>query len=243
MDDAAGMADEGRGIGGEKHLALADPEHYRAAVAGDDDHVGVCGVEDGEPVGPADQPERRAHRGIERSRRHRRDQVCEHLGVGLRAKDDPIGFEPGAQLSGILDDAVMDDGDPVLGIAMRMGIAVARLAMRCPARMGDAGRALEARRQQLFELAHPALAFGQTQLAAAGDRDPGRIVAAIFEPMQPFDQDRRRVAPADVTDDATHARVSSAIDDPAQLPLAVGRRAKPPMPQLRHQPRKDFGVR
>jgi hypothetical protein len=87
---------------------------------------------------------------------------------------------------------------------MRMSIAIARLAMRRPARMGDAGRALETGRQQPFELANPSFAFGQAQLACVGDRDPGGIVAAIFEPVQPLHQDRRCVAFADIADDAAH---------------------------------------
>ncbi len=204
MHDIARMTHQRRRVGGEEHLALADAQHHRAAVARHHDRVGLRRIQHGQPIGAADQPERRPHGGIERSGRHRGDQMRQHLGVGFRAEGDAFGFEPRPQCRGVLDDAVMDDRDAAGRVAMRMGVAVARFAMRRPAGMGDAGRAAEARRQDLLEFAHPALAFGQAQLAAAGDGDAGRIIAAIFEPMQSLDQDRRRVALADVTDDAAH---------------------------------------
>jgi hypothetical protein len=37
-----------------------------------------------------------------------------------------------------------------------------------------------------------------------GDGYAGRIIAAIFEQTQPLHQDRRRVAFADISDDAAH---------------------------------------
>ena len=204
IDDTSGMPHQGRGVGSDEHLALADPQHDRAAVARDDDRVGARCVEHGKPPGAGDQPQCRAHRFVEGMLRHRRDQMRQHLAVGLGAEGDAGALEPRAQCRGILDDAVVDDRDAVRPVAMRVGVLVARLAMRRPARMGDAGRTLEAGRQQLFELAHPSFAFGQAQLACVGDRDPGRIVAAIFEPVQPLHQDRRCVAFADIADDAAH---------------------------------------
>jgi hypothetical protein len=46
-------------------------------------------------------------------------------------------------------------------------------------------------RLQRVELAHAALALGDPELALVADRDAGRIVAAIFEPMQALEQDGR----------------------------------------------------
>src|SRR6266446_8129856 len=120
--------------------------------------------------------------------------MSEHLAIGLGAKGDAAGLEPCPQRGGILDDAVMDDRDAVRSIAMRMGVAVAGLAMGRPTGMSQTGRALEALRQQFLELANPPFALGELELARAGYRDACRIVAAIFEPVQPFHQDRRRVA-------------------------------------------------
>src|SRR5262249_17221890 len=103
------------------------------------------------------------------------------------------------------------------------------LAVGCPARVRDAGRALEALGQPLLQLAHPALALLDTQPAALRQCDAGRVIAAVFEPMQALHEDRRRVALADVSDDAAHAGiVSSAVDEPSDLPLGERRRAEAP---------------
>ncbi len=113
VDDAAGMPHQGRCVGGDEHLALTDPQHDGAAVARGDDRLGPSRVEHGEPVGAGDQPQRRAHRRVERTLRHRRDQMRQHLAVGLGAENNTGALKPRPQCRGILDDAVMDDRDAV----------------------------------------------------------------------------------------------------------------------------------
>src|SRR5271168_3492857 len=63
------------------------------------------------------------------------------------------------------------------------------------------------------------LALGAPALDAAVDqsRDPGRIIAAVFEPAEPFDQPRRHCFLGDDADDPAHqiflrsrARISTA---------------------------------
>src|SRR5215469_17511829 len=102
----------------------------------------------------------------------------QHLGVGVGAKGDPGGLEAGAQHPSVLDDAVMDDRNTVCPIAMRVGIAIARLAMCRPARVRNAGRTFKAMWQEFLEFADASLAFGETYRAAAvDDRHACRIVA------------------------------------------------------------------
>ena len=50
--------------------------------------------------------------------------------------------------------------------------------------MADAGRAFNVIRQQLLELADASFALGNFQLPCVGDGDAGRVVAAIFEPVE-----------------------------------------------------------
>src|SRR5688572_9715878 len=99
----------------------------------------------------------------------------------------------------------MDDRETTRAVAVRMRIAIARLAMRRPARVCDARRALQLRGQLPLQLTHFAFGLVHAELAVARAGDARRVVAAIFESMQPFHEDRARVAPADVTDDSTHA--------------------------------------
>jgi len=65
--------------------------------------------------------------------------VREHLCIGVGAKGDAGSLETDSQRRGIFDNAVVDHGNAICPIAMRMGIAVARLAVRRPAGVGNAG--------------------------------------------------------------------------------------------------------
>src|SRR5262249_18388675 len=142
----------------------------------------------------------------------------------------------------ILDDAVVDDRVATGRVAVGMGVAIARLAVRRPAGVGDALHALEALRPQGIELADAALLLGDVELALVADRDARRAGAAIFQAMQPFEQDGRGLPLADVADDSAHDDVL-AVDDAAQLPPGVSRRNKTPAAQLLFEPREDRRVR
>jgi hypothetical protein len=102
-----------------------------------------------------------------------------------------------------------------------MGITVARLAMGGRSSVGDPRRALEALRQNPFEVANAALALGEMQFVRPNYGDPGRVVPTVFKPMQPFHEDRCCVAPTDITDDPAHSLFSSAVDQPPYLPFCV----------------------
>src|ERR687898_2617546 len=86
-----------------------------------------------------------------------------------------------------------------------MSVAIARLAVRRPARVCDARRAFQLRGQLPLQLAHFAFGLVHAELVVARAGDARRVIAAIFESMQPFHEDGARVALADVTDDSTHA--------------------------------------
>ena len=87
----------------------------------------------------------------------------DHLGVGLGAEHGALLFELVAQLAEILDDAVVDDGEPVGRV--RMGVVLGRLAVGRPAGVADADGAGERlAREPRFEIA-------QLALGAAARRD------------------------------------------------------------------------
>lgn len=140
-DDLAGVGDQRGDVRGDEHLLLADAEHHGGAVAGDDDAVGEVGVHDGDAVGAVDDLERLADLLLQGVGLGAGDQVDDDLGVGLRDEDHAVGLELGAQLGAVVDDAVVDDGDLVLRVQVRVGVEVARGAVRGPAGVGDAGGA------------------------------------------------------------------------------------------------------
>ena len=87
VDHLAGVADEGGDVGRGEHLVLAQAEHQRGAVAGDDELVGVLGVHHHEAVGALDPLEGADDRVLEGGglvgRELGRDHVRERLGVGV----------------------------------------------------------------------------------------------------------------------------------------------------------------
>ena len=65
VNHLAGVADQRGHVGGDEHLVLAEAKHDRAAVAGDDELVGVLRVQDDEAVGALDATERADDRVFE----------------------------------------------------------------------------------------------------------------------------------------------------------------------------------
>ena len=103
----------------------------------------------------------------------------------------PFLLELALQLEVVLDDAVVDDHDPAGAVAVRVRVLFGRTAVRRPARVADAVLALEriASRSTSSRLRQLAGAAPQLDVAVAHDRDAGRVVAAVFEPAQPVDED------------------------------------------------------
>ena len=144
----------------------------------------------------------------------RLDEVRQDLGVGLGAQLVAARLQLGAQLQVVLDDAVVDDDDVAGAVAVRVGVVVRRLAVRRPARVADAGaRRRDTRPRAPARSAESLPAPLVTlDLAVVEDGDAGAVVAAILEPLQSIEQQRRRVTLARVADDAAHQR-TSAVDD------------------------------
>ena len=191
-------------VGGDEHLVVADADDDGTAIARDDDGVGAFGIDHRESVGAADHGERGAHRILERLLGRRGDQVGHDFRIGLRQKLHALRGEAGPQLRGVFDDAVVDDGEALRTVGVRVRVPVARLAVRRPAGVRDAGAALELGGQRVLELANATLALVDAEFVAPHQRDAGRIVAAVLQPVQTLEEDRRRIALADVTDYAAH---------------------------------------
>ena len=130
-------------------------------------------------------------------------ELDDGLGVGLGREDRALGLELGAQLAEVLDDAVVDDGDAA-GL-VRMGVALGRLAVGRPAGVADAGVAADrVLDQQVGE--RDQLADGAAALEAAVLQrgDAGAVVAAVLEPLQRLEDQRRDLVPPEDADDAAH---------------------------------------
>src|ERR1700722_14300659 len=116
--------------------------------------------------------------------------MCDHFGIGLRSEYIAAALELLTQLFVVLDDAVVDERQPVAR-DVRVGVAFTGDAMRGPARVGDAEVAAHRfALQGLFECAHLAHGTLAHEMPAVCEyRNAGRIVAAVFESLQSFDED------------------------------------------------------
>src|SRR4051812_45341971 len=94
-------------------------------------------------------------------------------------------YQPMLELEVVFDDPVLNDRDLAAGIAVRVGVLLSHRAVGGPARVADPARPtgglLAQMRYQVGQLADTA---AQLHAFAVVDRDPGRIIAAIFQAPQ-----------------------------------------------------------
>ena len=185
IDDAVGEGRERQRVRAEIHLALAVADRERRALARADQQVVLAVEEIDQREGAAQALQRRGDR-LRRALARRHfvfDQKGRDLRIGLGGEAMALGDQLLAQGLEVLDDAVVDDGET--GAGVRMGVGFRRLAVRRPARVADADRALERRcLQARLEVLQLALGAQPRQPAAFERGDARRIVAAVFEPLQ-----------------------------------------------------------
>ncbi len=142
IGDLAGQRRQRQRIRADEHLAVAIADRQRAAAAGADQEVVLAGEQEDQRERAIEPLQRPCHglRRREALRQMMRHEDRHRLGVGLGVELVAEPRELALQRLEILDDAVMDDGDPVGGD--RVGVAFGRLAVRRPARMADADRAV-----------------------------------------------------------------------------------------------------
>ena len=113
-------------------------------------------------------------------------QMRDDFGVGLRLEHIAEGLEPGAQRGVVFDDAVVHHRHAIGH--MRMGVALGGRAVRRPARVGHPCGAmgcgvLSLGGERIDPSGHP-----QTAQSLADHGQAGRVITAIFEPPEPFEQ-------------------------------------------------------
>ena len=208
-DHPARVLQNGRHIGRDEHLAVAEAHRDAAGIAeaGRHQRLRLALGQHHDRAGAAQLRQRQPHRLDQRAIALivQPDQVGNHLGVRLRLERDSLGLQLGAQLSEVLDDAVLHDHQLAGEIHVRMRVALARLAVGCPARVADADVALDRRlRQPRRQVAQLADIAPDSDLPILDDGDPCRVIPAIFQPPQAVHDDLGGVARPDVADNSTH---------------------------------------
>ena len=206
--DVVGEGRQRDGVGAEIHLALAFADRQRAAAPGADQKVLVAVEQEAQREGAFQALQHGVDGVLGRlaALQLARHQMGDRLRVGLAFEDDALGFQLGAQLAVVLDDAVVDDRQPRR--RMRMGIGLCRRAMGRPAGVADADRALQRMvGEPCCEVDQLALGAQARQRPVFQRGDAGGIIAAIFEPLQRVDETVGHLFAADDADNSAHGLV------------------------------------
>ena len=135
------------------------------------------------------------------------DEEREHLGVGLGAElAGPARCKLLLERAVILDHAVVHDGQLAAGVGVRMRVGLGRLAVRGPAGVADAERAVQRMlAQRAFELLDAPDALDDLQALAVEHGDAAGVIAAILQAAQSLQQQRLRLLVPQIRDDSTHS--------------------------------------
>ena len=134
------------------------------------------------------------------------DQVGDHLGIGFGLELVALVLELLLEAEIVFDDAVVDDDDVALAVAVRMRVFFGGAAMGGPTRVADAEHAIErVELNRLFEVAQ--LAFGAADVelvVSAIHGQTGRVIPPILQPLEAFQNDRNGALRPDVPYDSAH---------------------------------------
>ena len=116
--------------------------------------------------------------------------MSDDLGVGVGTEFRALVLELVPQLAEILDDAVVDHGEAVGGVRVR--VAFGRPAVGCPTRVADADGAGERlAREPRLEIAQLALGTPAGKASVFQGGDAGRVISSVFEPLERVDERAR----------------------------------------------------
>ena len=135
----------------------------------------------------------------------RMHQVCDHFRIRLRFKHVTLCGQLRTLLFVVLDDAVVHQRQ-LTERNVRVSVRFRDAAVGCPTRVTDADVG-----GQTF-LFGSASHFGNATGAAhatdfiggVDDRDTRRVITTVFQPVQPFDQNRNNITIRDGADNSAH---------------------------------------
>jgi hypothetical protein len=121
--------------------------------------------------------------------------------------------EPHPEGSIVLDDAIVNDGQPTGTVGMGMGVAVGGDAMGRPSGMSDPQASLNRFVGQiLLQPGDLALGLSDDQSLAVHDGKPRRVVSPVFEALEARDKHPGGIPRANVAYDPTHGFTPIAFD-------------------------------
>ena len=200
-----GLVDDGRDIGSDVVLSLAQTDDQRVVLLGADQLAGVLGAQEHQGIGPLDGVQHLPDRAFKVPV----PQVGHQMGHDFRIR---FGQEMMTLLQQCLfqghvvfDDPVMHHGKLAAFVHMGMGIDVAGFSVGGPPGVTDAdGTHRFMAHDFLPQGVQTAHAFFHVDLAVVVNGDARRIIPSIFQFAQPFHQKRRGLMTSDVTNNTAH---------------------------------------
>ena len=220
-DDLVRVGQDRGDVRGQEALPVTEPDDQGHILAGTDEPVALAPVHDHDCVGTLDLLERRADRVGEIAGVGLLDEMGDRFGVGLRGERVATRLEAVAQLPEVLDDPVVDDRDLAGAVLVGVRVEVVGPTVRRPAGMGEPDRRVwRPVGDGRLEVGQLAGALLDEQVARIVDEgDPGRVVAAVLQPFEAFDEDGAGLPGTGIPDDAAHSGV-----EPPLVPADLGRR-------------------
>ena len=209
IGDPAGEGSDRQGVGAQEHLAFAIAHHQGAAPAGAHDQVVFPLNQHRQGEGPGQPIQRRLQRLQRRQPRAqlRIQHLGDHLGVGVALESPALSLKVAFQLGEVLDDAVVHQTDPAGDL--RMGVGLVGCAVGGPAGVTNPHRGGQGPiGQHRFQGCDLALRPAPLNLAADHPGHAGRIIAAVFQPLEGIEQPGLDRDIPDDADDAAHRRPS-----------------------------------
>ena len=225
--DPVGVSQDGRDVAGDEALLAVQADDERDVLARPDEPAQLALVHDDEGVGALELAQGGADGIAEVALVGLLDEVGDRLGVGLGRQRVAARLQPIPQLREVLDDPVVDHRDRAGAVLMGVGVEVVRSAVGRPASVGQPDRGVRRpvgdRGLEVRQLA--GLLLDEEVAFLVDEGDPGRVVPAILEPLEAFDQDRARLAWPGIADDTAHVAVVLRV--PRQRPSGLVRDRRP----------------
>ena len=210
IDDLIGRAGQCQGIRCQEVFVLAHAHHQGRTMASTDHTVRLVLTEHGNGVSARQATDDLLH-GLEQITVVQVvDQVSDHFGIGLALEHVANALQLGAQFVVVFDDAVMHQRNTCFALAgeMRVSIVSSRRAVRCPAGVSNAGKALQMICLDLFlQLGHALSTACPQQLALRMNSNAARIVAPVLQTLQTFQQHGNNIALRHSANNSTHSQL------------------------------------
>ena len=206
------MIDDSRDVGGNEVLAIAEADDEGIVFLGADDGVRHVFIHHYQAVGAFDDSKHLADGGEEIAVVHFFQKVRYHFGVGVGFEYMAFVDELFLQSHVVFDDAIVDDDEMVVAVAVGMGISVRRLAMGSPAGVANADVTGERMAfQRFFQVCQAAFFLFDFDMSILVYSDAGGVIASVFQAAQSVNEKMGRLAAAHITYNTTHIGILLAI--------------------------------